>query len=106
MTASRQGREYAGDPADDRRDEREQHDRPEDELAGRVRDPPQKLTPPWAPEGPNLEGEAPLLDLGQRRQDHRPDERQDTPQPGPDAALGVEAARSLSAGDDARALDH
>ena len=92
---------------DDRADEREQDERPDDELAGRVGDPPQELAPPGPPERPDLEREAPLLDLGQRRQDDRPDERQDAAQPGagrcPPCRGRGRAGRSRST---LRPLDH
>ena len=52
---------------------------------------------PGRPNARDLEREAALLDLGQRRQDDRPDERQDPADPRPQAALRVEAARPLGA---------
>ncbi len=80
--------------------------RAEGQLTRGVRDPPEEMPPAGPPERPHLQGEAPLLHLGQRRQDHRPDERQEAAQPRPDAALRVEPARPLGAGDDVRPLDH
>src|SRR4051812_18855108 len=104
--SSRQARERPADPGDDCRDESEEQHAAQRELATAVGDPPQEVPAPGPTERPNLEGEAALLDLRQRRQDHGADERQDPAQPGPDAALRVEAAGTLGAGDDGGPLDH
>ena len=47
----------------------EQQRRPQDQLARGVGDPPEQLSPAGPPERPDLEREAALLDLRQRRQD-------------------------------------
>src|SRR6185369_4256125 len=104
--ASGQAREGARDPADDRADECEEQRGADDELGPAVRDPPEELAPPGSPERSDLEGQAALLDLGQRRQDDRPDQRQHSPQAGADAALRVESAGPLGARDHRRPLDH
>ena len=79
---------------------------PDDELGPGVRHPPEQVALAGLAERPDLQGEAPLLDLGQGREDDRRRERQEAAEPGADAALGVEAAGPLGAGDDARPLDH
>ena len=60
---------------------------------------------PRPAERTRLERQAPFLDIGQRGQDDRPDQRQDPAQPRPDAALRVEAARPLALADDRGTLD-
>ena len=66
---------------------------------------PQEVALARPAERPRLEGQAALLDVGQRGDDDRADDRQQAAQPGPDAALRVEAARPLALADGRRALD-
>ena len=75
-------------------------------CAPRVRGPPQQRPAPRPSEATSLERHRALLDLGDRAEDHRSDDRQDAPDPAPDGALGVEASGALRRGDLARALDH
>jgi hypothetical protein len=58
---------------------------------------------PGAAEGARLERDRALLDLHQRTEDERADERDESAQSGGDAALGLEPARALRVEDGVRA---
>jgi len=68
------------------------------------RDPEQRLAT-GGREGSRLERHRPLLDLGQRAEDHRRREWHDASSPPPEPALSVHAAGALGIHDLSRALD-
>ena len=66
---------------------------------------PQQVAAAGPAECPQFEGEAALLHVGERRDDHRPHDRQQPAQPRAQAALGVEPTRPLALRDRRRPLD-
>src|SRR5829696_1125010 len=95
----------ARDPEGDQRDECPDEEPAHHALPCRVGHRPQQVPLPRPAEGPRLEGEAALLDIGQRCEDHRPDERQDASEAGAEAALGVETTGPLALSDHRGPLD-
>src|SRR4051794_10344457 len=94
------------DDAGESRDDKEQDERPtEDTFPRGVAHRPEQVSLAGATERPGLERQAPFLDIGQRRKDHRTDQRDEAADPGTKAALGVEAAGPLALGDHGSTLD-
>ena len=75
-------------------------------LDPRVGWPPQQRSASGSGEAARLEGHRALLDLRDRPEDDRPDDRHDAADASPDRALGVQPSRSLRRRDLRRSIDH
>ena len=83
VPASRPPLDPAGDARDRGDDEQQDEDPAEDPLPRGIGHRPEQLPLAGSAERPRLEREAALLDIGQRREDDRPDERAGTRGAGP-----------------------